>query len=206
MNEVSKPKKITELTLDEINKEIDQIANFEISGGGYGCPEAREADERKLRVLMQLREQKIKEKEEQNKAKNNIDHPKNYEYFVDLNRINELKEIKSSFDFKKLIKICEELNICYNYQSYLAVSMLGRTLLDHIPPIFEAKNFQEVANNYGNNSFKKSMLHLQGSLRNIADSHLHIPIRSKESLPNKVQVDFKSSLDVLLSEIIRISK
>ena len=51
--------KITDLTLGELNAEIDRITNFELNGGGYGAPEAREADDRKLRILMHLREQKL---------------------------------------------------------------------------------------------------------------------------------------------------
>nr|VFJ60913.1 MAG: Predicted nucleotide-binding protein containing TIR-like domain-containing protein [Candidatus Kentron sp. DK] len=52
-------KKITELTLDEINEEIDRLANFELSGGGYGDPDARLNDDRKLQTLIHLREQKL---------------------------------------------------------------------------------------------------------------------------------------------------
>jgi hypothetical protein len=123
--------------------------------------------------------------------------------FVNKDRINDLIKIKSDFDLTKLIRICEELNSNYSCENYLSVSILGRVLLDHIPPIFKFNNFNEVANNYGTKSFKKSMQHLQGSLRNIADGHLHSPIRKKESLPNKTQVDFRTDLDVLLAEIIR---
>ena len=51
--------RITDLTIDEINTEINRIVNYELNGGGYGAPEAREADDRKLKILMQLREQKL---------------------------------------------------------------------------------------------------------------------------------------------------
>jgi len=128
------------------------------------------------------------------------------EYFVDLNRIAELRDITSSeFDLKKLVKLCEELNICYANSCYFAVAMLTRAVIDHIPPVFEFSKFTEVANNYGGggSSFKKSMRNLQSSSRNIADSYLHLHIRERESLPNKVQVDFRANLDVLLAEIVR---
>ncbi|MDH3974611.1 MAG: nucleotide-binding protein [Deltaproteobacteria bacterium] len=52
-------KKITDLTLEEIDQEIDRIAGFEASGGGYGSPDARFADERRLKTLISLREQKM---------------------------------------------------------------------------------------------------------------------------------------------------
>jgi hypothetical protein len=49
------------------------------------------------------------------------------------------------------------------------------------------------------------MLNLNNSLRKIADSYLHQPIRKKETLPNKTQINFKNDMDVLFAEIIRIS-
>ena len=105
----------------------------------------------------------------------------------------------------KLIELCRELNECYSNENYLAVAMLTRALLDHIPPIFGFINFSEVANNYkGSRSFKASMLHLDNSCRKIADAHLHGPIRKREVLPSRTQVNFANDVDVLLSEIVRI--
>lgn len=52
-------KPLTSLTIEEINNEIDRIVNIGLDGGGYGAPEAKEADDRKLQVLMQLRTQKL---------------------------------------------------------------------------------------------------------------------------------------------------
>jgi hypothetical protein len=90
----------------------------------------------------------------------------------------------------------------------MAVAMLVRAILDHVPPIFSCKNFAEVSNNYGggSKSFKQSMANLESSSRKIADSHLHTQIRSKEILPNKTQVNFSNDLDVLLAEIVRLLK
>ena len=130
------------------------------------------------------------------------------EAYVDLERIKELRAIKSDkFDLLKLIELCEELNKSYASGCYLAVAMLVRAILDHIPPIFECKGFTEVANNYtGSRSFKQSMANLENSSHKIADAHLHGQIRSKEALPNKTQVNFSNDLDVLLAEIVRVLK
>jgi hypothetical protein len=49
------------------------------------------------------------------------------------------------------------------------------------------------------------MQQLEKSLRNIADMHLHSPIREREDVPTAVQVDFAQDLDVLLGEVIRVS-
>jgi hypothetical protein len=134
--------------------------------------------------------------------------PRPNSYYVDPSRIAELKSLKNpSFDLSKLIRLCEELNICYAEGCYLAVAMLVRSVLDHVPPIFSCNNFAAVANNYGGaKSFKRSMEHLEKSSRNIADSYLHIQIRKTDTLPNETQVNFKNDLDVLLAEIGRTLK
>lgn len=126
------------------------------------------------------------------------------ELFVSEDRINDLRSIKSTqFDFSKLICLCEEINSNFKSKNYMSVSMIGRAIIDHVPPIFGYSNFKEVANNYsgGGTSFKKSMLSLNSSLRNIADMYLHMQIRSKESLPNSIQIKFNNELDLLLAEI-----
>jgi hypothetical protein len=121
----------------------------------------------------------------------------------------ELKVIHSEdFDLTKLIEYCEELNKVSTEECFLAIPMLGRAIIDHVPPIFGCKNFAEVANNYpgGSKSFKQSMEHLENSTRKIADSYLHVQIRKSEVLPNRTQVNFSADLDVLLSEITRVLK
>lgn len=124
--------------------------------------------------------------------------------YVDLSRIEELKKIQSKkFDFTRLIKQCQELNDASAKGNYYSVILLVRAIIDHVPPIFEKKNFKEVANNYGPKSFKDSMDRLETSSRKIADSSIHQQIRKRETLPNKTQVNFSNDLDVLLEEITR---
>lgn len=125
--------------------------------------------------------------------------------FINLGRISELKSSTTTlFDLKKLIRMLEEINYNYSNCNYLSVAMIGRAIIDHIPPIFGFQTFNEVANNYGNKSFKKNMAHLNLSMRSIADSYLHVTIRQKEMLPNINQIDFSRELDFLLAEMIRI--
>ena len=128
--------------------------------------------------------------------------------FINNKIIVELGEIASAdFDLSKLIRLCEELNSAFNNNNFFSVVMLARAILDHVPPIFSGlKTFAEVSSNYGGKSLKKSFQNLQNSLRNIADAHLHEPIRRKESLPNDTQIDFRNDMDILLSEIVRIMK
>jgi hypothetical protein len=127
--------------------------------------------------------------------------------FIAEERLNELRKLSSNeFDFRKLIRLCEELNSAFDDGCYLATAMLTRGVLDHVPPLFGKRTFAEVANNYGDGgkSFKEAMLHLENAARKVADAHLHTPIRKIESLPTAQQVWFASNLDLLLAELIRI--
>lgn len=123
-------------------------------------------------------------------------------------RLDEVRALKSpQFDFRKLVRICEELNIASREECHFSTAMLTRGLLDHVPPIFGSRTFAEVANNYpgGTRSFKDTMHQLETAARKVADAHLHTPIRKSETLPVAQQVNFASQLDVLLSEIVRIT-
>lgn len=124
-------------------------------------------------------------------------------------RLLELRTLVSpDFDFRKLVRLCEEINLSYGHQSYYSTAMLIRGILDHIPPVFGFKTFSEVANNYagGGRSFKETMHHLENTSRKVGDAHLHMPIRKSETLPTAQQVNCGQQLDVLLSEIVRITR
>lgn len=126
--------------------------------------------------------------------------------YVDSHRILQLRGIKSTqWDLKRLIRLLQELNIAHANEAHISTAMLVRAIADHVPQIFNAKNFSEVANNYAApRSFSEQMKQLDTSLRKIADMHLHQPVRKSEVLPLAPQVDFRGALDVLLSEIVRL--
>ncbi len=124
--------------------------------------------------------------------------------YVDEERIQELASLpKDKFDTAKLVKLCEELNQNYKWKNYFAVGALLRTILHHVPPIFEMNKFEHVASNYEwGRSDKKSIMRLYQSAKNIADNLLHEHIKKIESLPKKTQVNFAAELDVLLGQIV----
>jgi hypothetical protein len=120
---------------------------------------------------------------------------KHLQFFVDPERIQELKEIKNEeYDLTKLIQLCGELNLANENESYFSVIFLIRSILDHILPIFNESNFSEVAN-----SFKRSRKHiflkLEDSSKQIAHMHLHSHISQKEMLPNLNQTNFMAEAD-----------
>ena len=129
------------------------------------------------------------------------------EAFLDPSRLEELAALRrNEYDTARLAQMLTELDRAYGGHSYLSCILLIRAILDHVPPLFGLSSFIEIANNYagGGKSFRESMQHLQNSSRKIADSHLHLKIRAKESVPTKIQVEFRADMDVLIGEIVRI--
>jgi len=126
--------------------------------------------------------------------------------FVSEARIGQLRALApTTFDLRKLIRLCEEINITYAGGALLATAMLTRAILDHVPPIFAFQTFSQVASNYpGSRSFKETMERLEKAARKIADGYLHGHIRAKEALPEPQQVNFAAEVDALLAEIVRI--
>ena len=127
------------------------------------------------------------------------------EIFVEASRIDDLRHLKGSFDFARLITLCNELNSNYAANNFFSCAFLIRAIIDHIPPIFGQTTFKGVVGQHGSKSFKASMANLDLSMRRIADGYLHEHIRSKESVPTAVSVDVKRELDLLLAEIVRHS-
>jgi hypothetical protein len=131
--------------------------------------------------------------------------PRPESFFVSEERIAELRTVTGQqFDLRKLVRLCEELNITFENACYLATASLVRAILDHVPPIFGLPTFAQVASNYGGRSFKETMQRLENAARKIADAHLHQTVRARETLPTPQQVGFSAELDVLLGEIVRI--
>lgn len=137
--------------------------------------------------------------------------PSGTKFYVEPARIVSLQAIgNAQWDFARLVELCRELNVAAANRCHMSTAMILRAVLNHVPPVLGYVTFAEVANNYGGaksqKSFKASMQRLEGSLRNIADMHLHSPIRSREDVPTATQVDFAADLDVLLGEVIRVSR
>ena len=131
--------------------------------------------------------------------------------YVDPARLAEIEALASTkWDFSRLAQLCRELNAAYSDGHYITTAALVRIVMDHVPPLFGFTSFDQIAANYGgpkdHKSFKRSMTHLQQSIRNISDAQIHSHIRPTDALPNATQVDVKGDLDVLLAEVIRLGK
>jgi hypothetical protein len=125
------------------------------------------------------------------------------EVFVEPSVIGHLRQCPARrFDLSKVVRYCEELNSSYALGNYLASTLLIRSLLNHVPPLFGHATFQQVVSQ-SSRSIKELLRPLEEVSRDVADHHTHSTIRHKESLPTKSQVEpFKANLEVLLHEVI----
>jgi hypothetical protein len=98
--------------------------------------------------------------------------------YVNLARIEQLRSTRSaSFDLRRLVRLCEELNSVFAAGNAHASAMLLRAILDHIPPVFGAPSFRQFASSIAGKSIKASMERLDKSSRDISDRWLHEQIR-----------------------------
>jgi hypothetical protein len=162
----------------------------------------------RMRTMLLQAIQQLKHEMEQSDGQRSARPSSSAKDYIHPDRLKELRRVNpDKFDLCKLLRLCEELNECYRAGCALSTIMLTRALIDHIPPVFGFNTFNEVTNNYaGTKSFKKSMERLNISSRNIANQHLHTPIRKSESIPTMNQADFSHDVDVLLGEVYRILK
>jgi hypothetical protein len=123
--------------------------------------------------------------------------------FIDDETLRELRsKASSSFDIRKLVRFCEEINDSYARGNYLASALLIRAVMNHVPPIFGCGTFSEVTAQAGR-SLKTIFERLEDSARPIADLHTHALIRKKEQLPTKHQVEpYKACFELLIQEVI----
>jgi len=129
------------------------------------------------------------------------------EPFISLSRIAELRSVpRHGLDPTRLVRFLEEINENYERNCLLSVAILCRSVMNHIPPVFDQPNFAAVASSHGGASLKGAMQSLQTSLKHIADGQTHEQMRSTESLPEPQQINFGPAMDKLLEEVIRLLK
>lgn len=108
----------------------------------------------------------------------------------------------TTFDFRKLIGFCEELEDAYRRGNLLSAALLIRAVMNHVPPVFGQQTFAQVVAN-ASRSMKPMLERLEKEARLVADLHTHQLIRARESLPSRNQVEpYKGPFELLLQEVI----
>ena len=120
---------------------------------------------------------------------------------IDKFRLKQHPKLK----YSRLVVLLGEINSSWNNGNYNAVALLIRTVMNHIPPVFGFKKFEEVANNPKFiSSVKRALGTLQNSMKHLADIIAHEQISEKEPRSiSGVEVDCRQSLKLLLDEILR---
>ena len=128
--------------------------------------------------------------------------PSTTAYIVDPALIARLDALKSStYDVSALVRMCREINSSLAHQNVLAVALLMRTVLNHVPPVFGHSTFAQVLASVGK-SLKESFDHLENGLRKVADFHTHKKIAVVETYPSAAQVEpFKPQFELLLQQV-----
>lgn len=116
-------------------------------------------------------------------------------------KITEIQELEGGDDTRRLVRLCQELNIAYRNECYYSTLMLLRAIKDHVPKTFGHDNFEQVAA-HATRTDKEIYQRLQSQLKNAADKALHRPIRLHDSLPSASSVQFQSDIEHMLSEFI----
>lgn len=125
--------------------------------------------------------------------------------FIDPARLSRLRELQSqtTFDLRKLIRLCEELNLAYGNRAWFSLAFLTRTVLNHVAPVFGQKTFAQVASQATPKHFKLAAEALDVFARKVSDFHLHEPIAKHLTLPTETQVSMQVQMDIVLSEVER---
>jgi hypothetical protein len=105
------------------------------------------------------------------------------------------KDGTGRFNVAKLLDLIDELNDNYARGNTYASHALLRGLLDHIPPVFDYKSFDEVASNYHWPQTDKKYMKQLAAFRAQGDDALHRPISADadllgiDDMPMGVRVD-----------------
>lgn len=123
--------------------------------------------------------------------------------FVSSVRIEELRALPSTkWDVRRLVRLCEEINIAFAHGSLFSLAMLVRAVQDHVPPLFDGEPDFDGVVARAKRPYQKAVKALQ-AWRVVADRalHLHIDRYSPVITPDLVNVN--EQLSVLIDEVIR---
>lgn len=108
------------------------------------------------------------------------------------------------FNYQKLVKVLNELNTNYAVGYVYSASMLIRSILDHIPPLFGYSDFKEVVNNYSWGETDLKYMKKLLDFKNEADDVLHRQISHNSDLITLEDLPTSVRINRLLQECLQI--
>lgn len=127
--------------------------------------------------------------------------------YIDQGIINgfEAKRDEKKFNYKKLIGLLRQLNTNYRQGYEYACYLLIKAILNHIPPLLNLPDFNQLANNYSwsSDSHRKYALYLKDSFIEEAHDVTHTRISAREDrLSLDVIAQAKTQLNTILEECL----
>lgn len=119
--------------------------------------------------------------------------------------IERLRELDSKPYFTlKLVQLLVELNDNHLSGNVYACHSLLRSILDHIPPIFDFRSFSAIADSYSWGKTDAAHMRSLKDFRNSADDALHKQISKRDMLLEMQGLPNHRALNVLLLEAIKL--
>lgn len=128
--------------------------------------------------------------------------------YVDESLIKELeaKNTTSEWDVTKLVQLLRELNSNFAAENPYACLALLRAILDHVPPVLKAPDFDQAASNFKWGQTNKSTDRVYAmklkDARALGDDALHRQIRRKSDLIGMEDVPPRRYLNAILPHVI----
>ncbi|MDD4938326.1 MAG: hypothetical protein PHX34_04920 [Candidatus Shapirobacteria bacterium] len=116
--------------------------------------------------------------------------------------IKAIEQKNDGFNYKKLLKLINELNKNYLSSNFFSSFALIRAITDHVPPLLGFNTFEELVNNYKGKKTDKDYLFKLLKDRPVSDDALHRPISKSEDLLDMASIPNKQFLNKLLQECI----
>lgn len=108
----------------------------------------------------------------------------------------------AEYNLKKLISLLQELDDCYHLGHVYASHALLRAVLDHIPPVFEQKNYGAVVNNVPWSRTDRSYIKQLDLFRVQADDVLHRQMRKTPEVLDIDDLPRGAAVNALLNAVL----
>ncbi|MCX4612101.1 hypothetical protein [Streptomyces mirabilis] len=128
--------------------------------------------------------------------------------YVDESLIKELEETNATtqWDVTKLVQLLRELNSNFAAENPYSCLALLRAILDHVPPVLNAPDFNQAASNYKWGQTDKATDRVYAvklrDARALGDDALHRQIRRKPDLISMDDVPSRRYLNAILRHVI----
>lgn len=122
--------------------------------------------------------------------------------YVDQALITDLEAKDTALRLDKLLALVGELNANYADRHPYACQMLLRAILDHVPPAFGYRSFDQVVSNVDWGKTDKAYVKKLADFRKSGDDALHRPMSHQRSLLNMDDLPPRIYVNVLLRDLL----